>query len=98
MKTQRKRHSADFKAKVALEAIKGQKTINEIAAAYQVHPNLVTQWKKLALDSVPQAFADPSRRADRQREQLEATLYQQIGQLKVELDWLKKKAGLFFRE
>jgi putative transposase len=98
MKSQRKRHSAEFKAKVALEAIKGQQTINEIAAKYQVHPNLVTQWKKLVLDSVLQLFADPSRRPDREREQLEATLYQQIGQLKVELDWLKIKAGLFFRE
>lgn len=98
MKTQRKRHSADFKAKVALEAIKGQKTINEIAAKYQVHPNLVTQWKKLVLESLPQIFSDPTRRPDRQREELEANLYQQIGQLKVELDWLKKKAGLFFRE
>lgn len=98
MKTQRKRHSAEFKAKVALEAIKGQNTINEIAAKYQVHPNLVTQWKKLALQALPQIFSDPNRRADHQREQLEATLYQQIGQLKVELDWLKKKAGLFFRE
>jgi putative transposase len=98
MKTQRKRHSAEFKAKVALEAIKGQNTINEIAAKYQVHPNLVTQWKKLALEALPQIFSDPSRRADHQREQLEAALYQQIGQLKVELDWLKKKAGLFFRE
>lgn len=98
MKTQRKRHSAEFKAKVALEAIKGQNTINEIAAKYQVHPNLVTQWKKLALAALPQVFSDPSRRPDREREQLEAALYQQIGQLKVELDWLKKKAGLFFRE
>ena len=98
MKTQRKRHSADFKAKVALEAIKGLNTINEIAAKYQVHPNLVTQWKKLALEALPQIFSDPSRRADHQREPLEANLYQQIGQLKVELDWLKKKAGLFFRE
>ena len=98
MKTQRKRHSADFKAKVALEAIRGQKTINEIAAKYQVHPNLVTQWKKLALESLPQIFSLPTRRADRQREELEANLYQQIGQLKVELDWLKKKAGLFFRD
>ena len=98
MTSQRKRHSAEFKAKVALEAIKGQKTINELAAKYQVHPNLVTQWKKLALESLPQIFSEPNRRADREREQLEATLYQQIGQLKVELDWLKKKAGLFFRE
>ena len=83
MKTRRKRHSAEFKAKVALEAIKAQKTINEVAARYQVHPNLVTQWKKLALESLPNVFSDPNRRADKQREQLEAALYQQISQLKV---------------
>lgn len=68
MKSQRKRPSAEIKANVALEAIKGQQTINEIAAKYQVHPNLVTQWKKLVLDSVPQLFADPLRRSDRERE------------------------------
>lgn len=98
MKSQRKRYSADFKAKVALEALKGQKTINEIATKFQVHPNQVTQWKKLMLEALPAIFSDRRGRDDKDREQLEATLYQQIGQLKVELDWLKKKVGYFAKE
>jgi transposase-like protein len=91
MISQRKRYSADFKAKVALEAIKGHKTINEIAAKFQVHPNQVTQWKKHLLEALPSIFSDRRARADKEREQLEASLYQQIGKLKVEMDWLKKK-------
>lgn len=98
MKSQRNRYSSDFKAKVALEALKGHKTINEIAAKFQVHPNQVTQWKKQLLEALPSIFSDRRLRDDKEREQLEATLYQQIGQLKVELDWLKKKVGHFSRE
>jgi len=98
MKSQRKRYSAEFKARVALEALKGQKTINEIAAKFQVHPNQVTQWKKQMLEALPSIFSDRRLRADKDREQLEATLYQQIGQLKVELDLLKKKVSTFSKE
>jgi transposase-like protein len=94
MSKQRKHYSAELKAKVALEAIKGQQTINEIAARYSLHPNLVTNWKKLALDQLSDLFSDRRSRAARDDEELKAQLYQQIGQLKVELDWLKKKAGL----
>jgi transposase-like protein len=98
MKSQRKRHSAEFKAKVALEALKGQKTLNEIATKFEVPPNQVTQWKKQMLEALPAVFSDRRLRSDQEREQLEAMLYQQIGQLKVELDWLKKKVGSFSRE
>lgn len=98
MKSQRKRYSAEFKAKVVLEALKGQKTLNEIAAKFQVHPNQVTQWKKQLLEALPSIFSDCRLREDKEREQLAANLYQQIGQLKVELDWLKKKVGYFSRE
>jgi transposase-like protein len=98
MQSQRKRYSAEFKARVALEAIKGHMTINELASQFGVHPNLVTQWKKHALACLPQMFANCPVKADKERELLEAALYQQIGQLKVELDWLKKKAGLLARE
>jgi transposase-like protein len=94
MSKQRKHYSADFKAKVALEAIKGQYTVNEIASRYSLHPNLVTQWKKLALAQLPELFSDRRARANQDDIQLKDRLYQQIGQLKVELDWLKKKAGL----
>ena len=94
MSKQRKQYSADFKAKVALEAIKGQYTVNEIASRYSVHPNLVTQWKKLALAQLPELFSDRRTSVARDDQQLKERLYQQIGQLKVELDWLKKKVGL----
>ncbi len=94
MSKQRKIYSADFKAKVALAAIKGQQTINELASAFGVHPNQVIQWKKQALEALPDSFAERRARAAHADEELKAQLYQQIGQLKVELDWLKKKAGL----
>jgi putative transposase len=92
---QRKTYSAELKARIALEAIKGQMTVNQIATHYGVHPNQVTTWKKQMLDEAPRFFAPHRVRAEADDEQLKAQLYQQIGQLKVELDWLKKKAGLF---
>ncbi len=88
---QRKRHSAELKAKVALEAIKGQKTVNEIASEYGVHPTQIAQWKKQALDELPEIFSSRRQKGVQEEEALKAALYQQIGQLKVELDWLKKK-------
>lgn len=94
MTKQRNHYSADFKAKVALAAIKGQQTINEIASRYSIHPNLVLQWKKQALEALPDTFSNRRARAAHDEEALKARLYQQIGQLKVELDWLKKKVGL----
>lgn len=94
MVKQRNHYSADFKAKIALAAIKGQQTVNEIAATYGVHPNQVLQWKKQALAALPDTFSNKRARAAQDEEALRAQLYQQIGQLKVELDWLKKKAGL----
>jgi transposase-like protein len=94
MPKQRKRYDAAIKAKVALEAIKGQRTINEIASAFEVHPNQVTQWKKQAMEQLPEIFSNGRARADAADEELQNQLYQQIGQLKVELDWLKKKSGL----
>jgi putative transposase len=91
---QRKQYSAEFKAKVALEAIKGNKTINELASQFEVHPNQITQWKKQVLEEVPQIFSTRRAQAQKGQEELTASLYQQIGQLQVELDWLKKKSGL----
>jgi transposase-like protein len=92
MTTQRRRHSAEFKARVALEALKGQRTINEIAACYQVHPGQVQQWKKQLVEGLPSLFGREHDKADQEHEELLAQLYQQIGQLKVEVDWLKKKS------
>lgn len=91
---QRKQYSGEFKAKVALEAIKGLKTLNELASQYEVHPNQITQWKKQVLEEVPQIFSTRRAQAQKETEELTASLYQQIGQLQVELDWMKKKSGL----
>jgi transposase-like protein len=87
---QRKRYSSEEKTRVALEAIRGQKTLNELAAEYGVHPSQITQWKKQALDEIPNAFSAGRVRREKSEEELVAALYQEIGQLKVELDWLKK--------
>ena len=94
MKNGRKNHSARFKAKVALEAVKGEKTLSELASKYEVHPNQIRQWKKQLLDQISDIFVDKRRRKSDDDEKLKEQLYQQIGQLKVENDWLKKKAGL----
>jgi putative transposase len=94
MSKQRKNYTAAFKAKAALAAIKGQQTINEIASSFSVHPNQVTQWRKQALEAIPDSFSQHRVRDASSDEELRAQLYQQIGQLKVELDWVKKKAGL----
>jgi transposase-like protein len=92
--TQRNNYSAEFKAKVALEALKEQQTLAELGSCYGVHPTLVAHWKRQLREGLPQLFADRRQKPDRSVEELQAQLYQQIGQLKVELDWLKKKAGL----
>lgn len=89
-----KKYSSDFKAKVALEAIKGQKTLNEISSEYGVHTTQITQWKKQVLDELPQIFGRPAAERAKNEEALIASLYQEIGQLKVEVDFLKKKSGL----
>jgi transposase-like protein len=93
MTMSRRQYSSDFTAKVALEALRGERTINELAAECGVHPVQIAQWKKLALEELPKMFS--SRRGTKQKDEeaLKAALYQQIGQLKVELDWLKKTVG-----
>ena len=90
----RKTHDAVLKAKVALESVKGEKTIAEIASHYGIHPNQISKWKKQALEGLPGLFNGKRKKEDFSAEQMQAELYQQIGQLKVELDWLKKKSQL----
>jgi len=90
----RKRHNEAFKAKVALEAVKAEKTISEISSEYGVHPNQVRQWRRQLLEELPSIFTDRKKKAEKDRDELEAELYRQIGQLKVELDWLKKKSEI----
>jgi len=93
MKNKRRNHSSQFKAKVALAAAKGDKTIAELASEFEIHPNQVTQWKKQLQESLPDIFSRSRQRDRQKRDELTELLYQQIGQLKVELDWLKKKSG-----
>lgn len=89
MKEIRRKHSPSFKAKVALEALKGEASIAEIASRYEVHPNLVTKWKKTLQDEAAGIFGEDHTRKKKQDENLVAQLYQQIGQLKVEKDFLE---------
>jgi transposase-like protein len=79
---------------VAIEAIKNQRTIAQIASDYEVHPNQVSQWKRQILEASPQLFANGRSKATSDNDRLIAELYRQIGQLKVELDWLQKKTRL----
>ena len=90
----RRRFSQEFKAKVALEAIKGQRTVNELSQEFGVHVNQICLWKKQLLAAAPEVF---SRGKDREAETLEQErdrLYRKVGQLQVEVDWLKRKTGL----
>ena len=95
MGKRRRQFSEQFKFKVALEAVKELRTINEIASAYDVHPNQVSSWKKRLLEEGAEVFSG-KRRCDQQRQaEQEAALYEQIGRLKMELEWLKKKVEPF---
>lgn len=89
-KTKRKRHTGAFKAKVGLEALMGIKTVGQIAREYQIHPVQVTQWKGVVRDRLPELF-ESARAADQDSQELVAQLHEKIGQLSVEVDWLKKK-------
>ena len=92
--TTRKHYDSRIKAQVALEALKNQQTIAQIASEYGVHPNMVTQWKQRLLNELPDIFNNKHQKNKQDNETLQAELYRQIGQLKVELDWLKKKSGV----
>lgn len=94
MEQMRKSYPPSFKAKVALEAIKEQKTSAELASQYQVHPGQIRNWKAIALKGLLDLFSDRGKGKEEDNETLIAELYRQIGQQKVDLDWLKKKSGL----
>jgi transposase-like protein len=89
----RKNYNAAFKAGVAIEAIKQEKTISQISSEFGVHPNLVGKWRKHLLQELPSLFTDKRKKVEKESEALKDELYRQIGQLKVELDWLKKKSA-----
>lgn len=88
----RKHHDAVFKSKVALEALKGEKTMAQISSEYGVHVNQIRQWRQKLLEELPGLFSDRRHKKDKEAEEITSELYRQIGQLKVELDWLKKKS------
>ncbi len=91
----RRIHSPVFKVRVALEALKETKTIAELSSTYSVHSAQITKWKRQALDIVAQGFSLGQKQLDKDDRELVRELYQQIGELKVELDFLKKKMGIF---
>lgn len=95
MARKRKSHSAAFKAQVALAAVKGDRTISELASLHGVHPTMIHGWKKQLIDNVEELFLTGAKTSSAEHEALQAQLYEQIGRLKTELDWLKKKAASF---
>ena len=95
MAGKRKHHTPAFKAQVALAAVKGDRTVNEVASAFEVHPTLIHAWKKQLHQGAESIFASGTKPTDNQAEALTAELYEQIGRLKMELEWLKKKVAPF---
>jgi putative transposase len=93
MSTKRIRHTAKFKFQIAVEAIKPDKTINQLASEHQLHPSQISQWKKQLLEQGSDIFATPPTKGQREQNDRESSLYEQIGRLNMELDWLKKKAA-----
>ena len=89
----RKKHSKELKARIGLDAIKGQKTMSELASEYGVHANQISRWRKQLLEAAPDIF---TRGKDKEAEKNEVErdhLYKKVGQLQIEVDWLKKKTG-----
>lgn len=95
MTGKRKQHTASFKAQVALAALKGDRTVNELAGQFSVHPTLIHSWKKHLLQGAEAVFASGAKGATADAESEKAELFEQIGRLKMELEWVKKKAAAF---
>jgi len=93
MPTKRKRYNAEFKSKVALETFKERKTFAEIASEFSIHPSQIKDWKSEAQERLVEIFQTKGEKGTKYDEKLVERLYQQIGQLQVELDWLKKKSA-----
>ena len=91
-KQTRRRFSRSFKAKVALEALSERYTLAELAAKYELHPNQISAWKRQAKDGLPEVFGSTTVKQQQAQEDFNAKLFAEIGRLKMELDWLKKKS------
>jgi transposase len=91
---QRRHHGGAFKTRVAVEAITGHKTVNEIASAYEIHPSQVAKWKAEALARLPEVLSDGRKGKTDSGSPTEARLYEEIGRLRMEVEYLKKKLGL----
>ena len=91
MGAKRKRHTEEFKAKVALEAVKGVRTLSEVSAMHGVHPAVIAQWKRQLLEGATELFRRGKGGVGKSEQELTGPLYEEIGRLKVEVDWLKKK-------
>lgn len=89
----RKKFSKEFKAEVAIEAIKGQRPVNELAQEFDVHPNQIARWKKDLLETAPEVFSQNKDREAKRIELERDQLFRKVGQLQIEVDWLKKKTG-----
>lgn len=94
----KKKYPASFKAKVATEAIKEEKSSTEFASIYGAHPSMIRQWRKKAKEGLIEIFKNPNNTKDKEKDRLIEELYKQVGKLKVELDWLKKRLGLPHKE
>ena len=95
MKQRRRRFSAVFKARVVRAALREDKTLAELAGQFEVHPNQIAEWKRQAIEMLPEAFSRRRKADEQAAEKQTDRLYQQIGQLQVELDWMKKKGRQF---
>jgi len=94
MSKTRRKHSAEFKTKVVLDMLKGTQTLSEIAGKYGVHPTQLTKWRRTFLEKAAEIFSEPGSGKEKASDKLEGELYKKIGQLQIELDWLKKKSGI----
>lgn len=91
MGKKRRKHSGEFKARVALEAVNGVRTLSELSSRHGVHPTVIAHWKRQLIDGASGIFTSGNGSGAKSEEELTGPLYEEIGRLKVEVDWLKKK-------